>query len=119
MEDRLAVNRGRILTLTNFPETTARDDEGVVQGNESALTSNPIAESGIVGVSDELRPVTMYDPRPGLDEGVLDVTKEGWIGIEVRKSHSFQFETLAREVRVNELLDCATGDAGSIYSGEI
>lgn len=68
---------------TDFPEPATRDDEGVIEGNESALTRNTIAEGGIVGAPDELRPVTVDDPRPGLDERVLDGIEEGRVGIEI------------------------------------
>jgi len=105
--------------LTDLPETTTRDDEGVVQGNERALTSNTIAKSRIVGAPDELRPVTVDDCGPSLDERVFDVTKEGGVGIEIRKSDSFQFETLAGKVRIDELLDLTIGRVGSIDGGEI
>jgi hypothetical protein len=55
----------------------------VVQGNESTLTSDTIAESGIVGIPNELCPVAVDDPSPCLNEGVLDGIEEGRVGIEI------------------------------------
>lgn len=104
---------------TNFPETTAGDDEGVVQGNESALASDAVTDSGIVSIPDELCPVTVDDGSPGLEERVLDGTKESRARVEIRKIHGFQFESLSGEVGVDELFDCAFSKASPIDGSEI
>jgi len=91
----------------------------VVQGNERALASNTITESRLVGAPDELRPVTVDDGGPTLDQRILDAIKEGGIGVEIRKSDSFQFETLAGKVRIDELLDLTIGRVGSVDGCEI
>jgi len=109
----------RVVKLTDFPETTTGDDKGVVQGNERALASNTIAESRLVSASDELRPVTVDDGGPSLDKRIFDAIKEGGVGIEIRKSDSFQFETLAGKVRIDELLDLTVGGVGCIDDREI
>ena len=113
------VGMHRIGVLTDFPETTTRDDKGVIQGNQRALACNAIAKSGIVGVPDELRPVPVDDTRPRFDEGILDAIKEGRGGVEIRQSHRFQFKTLAGKVRIDELFDCAFRKGRSIDCGEI
>jgi len=105
--------------LTDFPETTTRDDECVVQGNERALAGNTITKSRFVAVPDELCPVTVDDARPGLDQRVFDATEEGGVGVEIRNGSSFQFKTLAGKVRIDELLDLATGGVGSIDGSEV
>ena len=105
--------------LTDFPETTTRDDEGMVQGNERALTGDTIAKSRIVGVPAELCPVTVDDGGPSLDERVFDAIKEGGAWIETRKSDSFQFEALAGKVRIDELLDLTIGRVGPVDGREI
>ena len=107
------------MRLTDLPETTTRDDKGVVQGDERAFTSNAIAKSRVVGAPNELCPVTVDDCGPSLDEGVFDAIKKGGIGIKIRKSDSFQFETLAGKVRIDELLDLTIGRVGSVDGGEI
>lgn len=48
----------------------------MVQGNEGALTSDTIAECGIIGIPDELCPITVDDSSPSLDERILDGIKE-------------------------------------------
>lgn len=107
------------MILTNFPKTTTGNDKGMVQGNESALASEAIAENGIVGAPDELCPVTVDDRSPCLDERVLDGIQEGRVWVEIRKSNGFQLEALAGKVRVDELFDCAFCGASSIYDSEI
>ena len=107
------------MKLTDFPETTTGDDKGVVQGNEGALASNTIAKSRVVGAPDELRPVTVDDGGPSLDKRVFDAIKEGGVGIEIRKSDSFQFETLAGKVRIDELLYLTIGRVGCVDGCEI
>ena len=107
------------MRLTDFPETATRDDEGVVQGNERALTSNTITKSRIVGASDELCPVTVNDGGPSLDKRVFDAIEEGGVGIEIRRSDSFQFKTLAGKVRIDELLDLTIGRVGPVDGREI
>lgn len=110
---------GLALRLTDFPETTTGDDEGVVQGNERALTSNAIAKGRIVGVPDELRPVTVDDARPGLDKRVLDVIEEGGIGIEIGKSRRLQFEAFAGKVRIDELFHSTNGRVGAVDRSKV
>ena len=62
----------------------------------------------------------MDNAGPSFDERVLDVTEEGGVGVKIGKSYSFQFETLAGKVRINELLDLTTGRVGSVDGcGEI
>lgn len=104
---------------TDFSETTTRDDEGVIQGDERALTSDTIAKSRIVGAPDELCPVTVDDGGPSLDKRIFDAIEEGRVGVEIRKSDSFQFKTLAGKVRIDELLDLTIGGVGSVDGGEI
>jgi hypothetical protein len=91
----------------------------VVQGNEGALTSNTIAKSRFISVPDELRPVTVDDARPSLDERVFDVIEEGGVLIEIGESDSLQLETLAGEIRVDELFDLAIRRVGSVDGGKI
>lgn len=55
----------------------------MIQGNESALTSDTIAQSGVISTPDELRPVTMDDPSPGPDKGDTDGVEEGGVWIEI------------------------------------
>ena len=105
--------------LTAFPKTTTGDDKGVVQGDEGALTSNTIAKGRLVRVPDELRPISVDDAGPGLEERIFDTIQEGRIGIEIGDGNSLQLETLAREIRVDELLDLAIGGIGSVNGGEV
>ena len=56
----------------------------MIQGDERALTGNAITESRIIGIPDELCPVTMDDAGPGLDKRVFDAIKKGGVGIEIR-----------------------------------
>ena len=91
----------------------------MIQGNESTLTGNTVAQSGIVGVPNELRPVPVDDTRPRFDEGILDAIKEGRGGVEIRQRHRFQFKTLAGKVRIDELFDCAFRKGRSIDRREI
>jgi hypothetical protein len=91
----------------------------VVQGNEGALTRNTIAKSRFISVPDELGPVTVDDARPSLDERVFDAIEEGGVLIEIGESDSLQFETLAGEIRVDELFDLAIRRVGSVDGGEI
>jgi len=107
------------MVLTDFPETTTRDDEGVIQRNERALACNAITKSRVVRAPDELRPVTMDDGGPRLHEWVFDVVEEGRVLIEIGDGDSFQLETLARKIRVDELLNLAIGRIGPVDSGEI
>lgn len=107
------------MVLTDFPETTTRDDKGVIQGNQGALTSNAITKGGIVGVPDELGPITVDDGRPSLDKWVFDAVEEGGVGFETGEGNSFQLESLAGKVRIDELLDIAVRGVGSVDSGEI
>lgn len=58
---------------------------------QSALASDTVAQSGMVGVLDKLCPVPMDYARPGFDEGILDTIKEGSGGIEIRQSDRLQF----------------------------
>ena len=91
----------------------------MVQGNERALTSDAIAKSGVVGIPDELCPVAVNDGGPCLHEWVFDAVEESWGLIEVGYSKSFQLETLAGKVRVDELLNLTIGRIGSVDGGEI
>ena len=105
--------------LTDLSETATRNDKAVVQGDESALAGNTVAKSRGIGVPSELRPITVDNKGPGLDERVLDSTLESWIGIETRKSRSFQFKALAGKVRINELFDLAIGRIGVGDGGKV
>ena len=105
--------------LTNFPETTTGDNEGVIQGNEGAFTGNTIAKSGVVRAPDKLCPVTVNDGGPRLHEWVFNAIQECRGLIEVGDCSSFQFETLARKVRVDKLLNLTIGGVGSVDGGEI
>ena len=91
----------------------------MIQRNERALAGNAIAEGGIVRTPYELRPVTVNDGGPRLHERVFDVVEEGWVLIEIGDGDSFQLETLARKIRVDELLNLAIGGIGSVDGGEI
>ena len=91
----------------------------MVQGNESTLTGDTIAKSRIIGIPDELCPVTVDDPSPCLKERIFNGIEEDRVGVEIRKSHGFQFEALAAEVGVNELFDCASGKGGSVDGSKI
>ena len=93
----------------------------MVQGNEGALTSNTVAKSRVVGVPDELRPVTVDDAGPGLDKRVFDPIEEGGVGIEIGNGDGFQLKTLAGKVRIDELFNIAIGSncASSVEGSEI
>ena len=91
----------------------------MVQGDESALASETVAEGGVIGTPDKLCPVAVDDPSPCLDERVVDGVQECRIGVEIRKSYGLQFEALAGKVRVDELFNSAFGGVGSIYRSEI
>ena len=91
----------------------------MIQRNERAFAGNAIAKSGVVRAPDELRPVTVNDGRPGLDKRVFDAIQECWGLIKIGDCDSFQLETLARKVRVDELLNLAIGRIGSVDGGEI
>ena len=91
----------------------------MIQGNESALASNTIAKGGIVGVPDELRPITMDDTRPSPDERIFDVVKESGVGIEIRKGDGFQLQPFAGEIRIDKLGDGTLCETGSVDGREI
>ena len=100
--------------LTGFPETTTRNDRGMIQWIQSALASDTIAQGGIAGVPDKLCPVSMDYSRPGFDDGILDAIEEGRGVIEIRQSDRLQFKTFAGKVRIDELLDCVFRKGRSI-----
>ena len=107
------------MVLTDLPVPTTGDDKCVVQGNERAFTSNTIAKSRLVCFPDELWPVIMDDPRPSLDEWILDVIQKGRVLVKFWKRDWLQLEALGRKVHVDELLDCAFGKAGPVDGGEV
>ena len=68
------------------PKTATRDDEGVVQRNESAFTGDTVAESKIIGAPDELCPVPMADPGPGLTRGSLTPLRKSGLGLKLERA---------------------------------
>ena len=91
----------------------------MIQRNKRALTGNTIAKSGVVRAPDELRPVTVNDGGPRLHEWVFDAIQECWVLIEIGDCDGFQLQTLARKIRVDELLNLTIGRIRSIDGGEI
>lgn len=114
-----AFDNPETIPVIDFPETAAGDDKGVIQWNESALASNTVAESGSVGIPDELRPITMDDTRPSLDERVFDVVKESGVAVEIREGDGFQLEPFAGKIRVDKLGDRTLCQAGPVDGREI
>ena len=70
--------------LTLFPESTAWDHKGMVQRNKRALAVVPVlaAESGVIRISCELCPISIYSLRESLHERIRDVPQERRIAVE-------------------------------------
>ena len=91
----------------------------MIQGDERTLAGNAVAKSGSVGVPTELCPITVDDKGPSPHERILDFILESRVRVETRKSHSFQFKTLAGKVRINKLFDLTIGRIGAVDGGEV
>ena len=58
-------------------------------GDQSALTSNTVTKSGIVGISDELSPVPVGNARTGPGERILDAIKERGVGLKFARGTGY------------------------------
>ena len=87
----------------------------MVEWNQGALAAAAFrslrAQSSLVRLPDELRPESMNSLREGLDQRVGDVVEECRILIEIRQVDSFELETFALEVILEEVDDRALGCA--------
>ena len=90
-------------------EPATRDNESVVQGDESALAGPVLAKGGFVGGANELRPEGVDSLREALDGRVRDGVQERRVLNEVVEGDGYELKTLAAEVVVDEVFELAIG----------